>query len=195
MGCSCRCRCQGISATVSGGARPRKNENDGKSQDSWMVGRPNTSGVLCSVSVWSWCIELTERLTQLERRMPGHWPVRVPLGLLWVRFDTSMQRVKLQYGEDVRDTSSLRQIFRSNLGYKGCQTPVKEVGRAGFPSRGFESCLRILPIVVRAMSLGSCGLVALHQGATRASARSDCRPMIMSTSQSLPWKISGWRGS
>ncbi|CAM9993350.1 unnamed protein product, partial [Choristocarpus tenellus] len=39
------------------------------------------------------------------------------------------ERVKLQYGEDVADTSSLRQIFCTNIGYKGCPTPIKEVRR------------------------------------------------------------------
>ncbi|CAN0467954.1 unnamed protein product, partial [Laminaria digitata] len=36
-----------------------------------------------------------------------------------------MQRVKLHYGDDVSDTSSLKQIFCSNIGYKGCPTPLK----------------------------------------------------------------------
>ncbi len=40
---------------------------------------------------------------------------------------SSNQRVKLHYGEDVSDTSSLKQIFCSNIGYKGCPTPLKEV--------------------------------------------------------------------
>ena len=40
---------------------------------------------------------------------------------------TAIQRVKLHYGDDVSDTSSLKQIFCSNIGYKGCPTPLKKV--------------------------------------------------------------------
>ena len=43
------------------------------------------------------------------------------------------QRIKLHYGDDVADTSSLKQIFCSNLGYKNCPTPIKEV-RGGAPT-------------------------------------------------------------
>ncbi|CBN79046.1 possible NAD/NADP octopine/nopaline dehydrogenase [Ectocarpus siliculosus] len=42
------------------------------------------------------------------------------------------QRVKLHYGEDVSDTSSLKQIFCSNIGYKGCPTPLKEFSPGRF---------------------------------------------------------------
>lgn len=38
-----------------------------------------------------------------------------------------LQRVVAQYGSNVKDRSSLRQIFASNGGYAGCATPVKEV--------------------------------------------------------------------
>ncbi|CAM9401305.1 unnamed protein product [Phaeothamnion confervicola] len=37
------------------------------------------------------------------------------------------ERIMMQYGEDVTETSSLKRIFCSNLGYKGCATPLKEV--------------------------------------------------------------------
>lgn len=37
------------------------------------------------------------------------------------------QRIIEQYGEEVKDRSSLRAIFSSNLGYAGCKTPVKQV--------------------------------------------------------------------
>ncbi len=37
------------------------------------------------------------------------------------------ERVVKQYGEDVADRSSLRQIFATNLGYAGCATPLVEV--------------------------------------------------------------------
>ena len=36
-------------------------------------------------------------------------------------------RIVLQYGEDVKDRSSLKQIFCSNVGYKGCATPLTEL--------------------------------------------------------------------
>ncbi|RHY27852.1 hypothetical protein DYB32_006486 [Aphanomyces invadans] len=36
-------------------------------------------------------------------------------------------RVVKQYGDDVSDRTSLRAIFASNLGYAGCNTPLKEV--------------------------------------------------------------------
>ncbi|CAB1098897.1 unnamed protein product [Ectocarpus sp. CCAP 1310/34] len=42
------------------------------------------------------------------------------------------QRVKLHYGEDVSDTSSLKQTFCSNIGYKGCPTPLKEFSPGRF---------------------------------------------------------------
>ena len=38
------------------------------------------------------------------------------------------ERIILQYGSDVKDTSSLKQIFCSNLGYKGCNTPMRDLG-------------------------------------------------------------------
>ncbi|KAF1329785.1 Octopine dehydrogenase, partial [Globisporangium splendens] len=38
-------------------------------------------------------------------------------------------RVVKQYGEDVADRSSLRQIFMTNLGYAGCATPLTEVAK------------------------------------------------------------------
>jgi opine dehydrogenase len=41
-------------------------------------------------------------------------------------------RVIKHYGEDVSDRSSLRQIFRSNLGYAGCATPLDEVSPGAF---------------------------------------------------------------
>jgi opine dehydrogenase len=34
------------------------------------------------------------------------------------------ERIVSQYGEDVTDRSSLRRIFCSNTGYKGCGTPM-----------------------------------------------------------------------
>lgn len=37
------------------------------------------------------------------------------------------ERVVKQYGPDVKDRSSLRQIFRTNMGYVGCGTPLKQV--------------------------------------------------------------------
>eukprot|EP01027_Heterolobosea_sp_BB2_P020411 GEZU01029125.1.p1 GENE.GEZU01029125.1~~GEZU01029125.1.p1 ORF type:complete len:416 (-),score=164.39 GEZU01029125.1:1542-2789(-) len=37
------------------------------------------------------------------------------------------ERIIDQYGEDVKDRSSLRAIFATNLGYAGVRTPVKEV--------------------------------------------------------------------
>ncbi|KAG5183184.1 NAD/NADP octopine/nopaline dehydrogenase [Tribonema minus] len=37
------------------------------------------------------------------------------------------ERIVTQYGPDVTDTSSLKQIFCSNRGYKGCNTPMKEL--------------------------------------------------------------------
>lgn len=36
-------------------------------------------------------------------------------------------RIIKQYGDDVADRSSLRQIFATNLGYAGCATPLAEV--------------------------------------------------------------------
>ncbi|KAJ0404502.1 hypothetical protein ATCC90586_007759 [Pythium insidiosum] len=41
-------------------------------------------------------------------------------------------RVVKQYGEDVADRSSLRQIFMTNLGYAGCATPLVEVRKDEF---------------------------------------------------------------
>jgi len=38
------------------------------------------------------------------------------------------KRIVTQYGSDVKDTSSLKSIFCSNVGYKGCSTPMKDVG-------------------------------------------------------------------
>ncbi|CAM9320232.1 unnamed protein product, partial [Chrysoparadoxa australica] len=37
------------------------------------------------------------------------------------------ERIVLQYGEQVKDKSSLQTIFCSNLGYRGCATPVDEI--------------------------------------------------------------------
>jgi len=39
------------------------------------------------------------------------------------------ERIVQQYGADVTDRSSLRQIFRTNRGYVGCGTPMTEVGQ------------------------------------------------------------------
>ncbi|RLN96080.1 hypothetical protein BBJ28_00005058 [Nothophytophthora sp. Chile5] len=41
-------------------------------------------------------------------------------------------RVVKHYGEDVADRSSLLQIFRTNLGYAGCATPLDEVSKGQF---------------------------------------------------------------
>uniref|UniRef100_K3W9S0 Opine dehydrogenase domain-containing protein n=1 Tax=Globisporangium ultimum (strain ATCC 200006 / CBS 805.95 / DAOM BR144) TaxID=431595 RepID=K3W9S0_GLOUD len=41
-------------------------------------------------------------------------------------------RVVKQYGEDVADRSSLRQIFMTNLGYAGCATPLTEVAKGQY---------------------------------------------------------------
>uniref|UniRef100_M4BL49 Opine dehydrogenase domain-containing protein n=1 Tax=Hyaloperonospora arabidopsidis (strain Emoy2) TaxID=559515 RepID=M4BL49_HYAAE len=41
-------------------------------------------------------------------------------------------RVVKHYGKDVADRSSLLQIFRTNLGYAGCATPLTEVSKGVF---------------------------------------------------------------
>ncbi|OWZ02762.1 hypothetical protein PHMEG_00025617 [Phytophthora megakarya] len=41
-------------------------------------------------------------------------------------------RVVKHYGKDVADRSSLLQIFRTNLGYGGCATPLNEVAKGQF---------------------------------------------------------------
>ncbi|CAK4075033.1 unnamed protein product [Aphanomyces euteiches] len=41
-------------------------------------------------------------------------------------------RVVKQYGDDVADRSSLKAIFATNLGYAGCNTPLKEVSPGAF---------------------------------------------------------------
>lgn len=42
------------------------------------------------------------------------------------------ERIVMHYGEDVQDRSSLKQIFCSNIGYRGCATPLVEVEPGGF---------------------------------------------------------------
>jgi hypothetical protein len=45
-------------------------------------------------------------------------------------------RVVQQYGKDVSDPSSLKQIFVSNLGYRGCATPLTKVAGGFTPALG-----------------------------------------------------------
>eukprot|EP00744_Colponema_vietnamica_P004143 GILI01006227.1.p1 GENE.GILI01006227.1~~GILI01006227.1.p1 ORF type:complete len:432 (-),score=117.45 GILI01006227.1:54-1286(-) len=71
--------------------------------------------------------ELQMIKTEIARRYPTLDLTNViPLG----------PRVVRQYGKDVSDTSSLRAIFATNLGYAGCLTPVKDVGNG-----------RVIPLV------------------------------------------------
>lgn len=44
------------------------------------------------------------------------------------------QRIVEQYGVEVKDTSSLKQIFATNKGYAGCKTPVKVVEGGVIPN-------------------------------------------------------------
>lgn len=69
-----------------------------------------------------WLAVLDNELQQIKLALLQRYPeldlsLVLPIG----------QRVVKQYGPDVKDRSSLRQIFRSNLGYVGCGTPLKEV--------------------------------------------------------------------
>ena len=41
-------------------------------------------------------------------------------------------RIVQHYGNDVADRSSLLQIFRTNLGYAGCATPLTEVAKGAY---------------------------------------------------------------
>jgi len=44
------------------------------------------------------------------------------------------ERIVEQYGSDVKDKSTLKSIFNTNIGYKGCKTPVKQVEGGVIPN-------------------------------------------------------------
>ncbi|RHZ18372.1 hypothetical protein DYB31_004662 [Aphanomyces astaci] len=52
-------------------------------------------------------------------------------------------RVIKQYGDDVSDRSSLKAIFASNLGYAGCNTPLKEISPGQFHPAVDSRCVYI----------------------------------------------------
>eukprot|EP00922_Rhytidocystis_sp_ex-Travisia-forbesii_P070138 GHVS01104834.1.p1 GENE.GHVS01104834.1~~GHVS01104834.1.p1 ORF type:complete len:261 (-),score=24.92 GHVS01104834.1:422-1204(-) len=76
-----------------------------------------------------WLQRLDDELQSIRRGLEDRYPQLdlsrvLPLG----------QRIVEQYGDDVKDQSSLRRIFSTNKGYAGCITPTEKVPGGYIPA-------------------------------------------------------------
>lgn len=99
-----------------------------------------------------------ESLAQLDAELQiiKHKLCQLYPGLDLTRVMPIGERILMQYGKDVSDSSSLRQIMRTNIGYNGCKTPKVEVSPGRFipavQSRIFEEDIPYGLCVLRNMA-------------------------------------------
>jgi len=76
-----------------------------------------------------WLQKLDNELQQIKTALESRFPGLDLQSVLPIK-----ERIIKQYGCDVKDTSTLKSVFRTNVGYGGCVTPAQEVEGGFIPS-------------------------------------------------------------